>query len=252
MINKNNKISIIVFNYNSIFKNNINKLYILYENISSYFNMNLLSLKLIPILYCFEKEDYFKNSLNENIKKIYSEKILFYKDKFSLKEKNDNVKSNSLIKEQKSIVQNFRKEKKIFIIRKSLNKLIYNYMFFKFKIKFNDNLVLLKINNIENFSIEKNRQLLPDKKEKIKEEKKIKDFILDKKLFNQYPPKIPLLYNKKYIFGNDTIPNVFYNHLIINNKNLKNKKPTFIKCAATKRFKGKKLTLLYYHPISKN
>ena len=123
-------------------------------------------------------------------------------------------------------------------------------MYFKYKVKFNDKLNLIKIKNINNFYIEKNKYLLLEKKNEEIEEKKNKD-ILKKKLFKSFPPKVSSLFEKVYKFKNDKIPNIFYNHLMLSNKIIKNKKSTFICCSATRRIKGKSLTFLYYHPISK-
>ena len=78
----------------------------------------------------------------------------------------------------------------------------------------------------------------------------MKNIILDKNLLKQFPPKIPSLYDKKYNFKNDKIPNVFYNHLLFTSDAIKKKKRIF-KCLLTRRIKGKSLTILFFSPLSK-
>ena len=113
------------------------------------------------------------------------------------------------------------------------------------------------MNKLENFNIQNNndkKELIKSKIYKKDEETKdetncdAKNFILDKNLLKQFPPKLPSLYDKKYKFGNDKIPNVFYNHLLITSDEIKNKKRS-VKYSLTRRIKGKSLTILFYSPV---
>ena len=78
-----------------------------------------------------------------------------------------------------------------------------------------------------------------------------------------FPPKIPQLFHSKYeyelscdqnynfkiskYYCKPKIPNVFYNHIFIKNKNIANKN-SLLSISITSRNKGKTLTILYYRP----
>lgn len=254
--NYENKTIYIVLNYTSdLLNNNKANLSNLPKNVSTDFNINFFEQKIMSIC-CISKED--KKNINEhqifNIKDFYNmQKSSDVKEidmhNYSL----DNIRDILFINQQKEFIINYNDiELKL---KKYMNRLFYNFIYFNNKAK--ALLFLLKMNKFENFNILKNS----DKKEVIKnkiykkdDETKdetnsdAKNFILDKNLLKQFPPKISSLYDKKYKFGNDKIPNVFYNHLLITSDEIKNKK-RFVKCALTRRIKGKSLTILLYSPV---
>ena len=79
-----------------------------------------------------------------------------------------------------------------------------------------------------------------------------------------FPPKLPKLYNSEYKLNNkksfskanetlgllnkDKIPNVFYNHLMINKKNGLFNKHRCNRILIKKRIKKKLINIIYYSP----
>ena len=253
--NYGNKTIYIVLNYTSDLLNNKANLSNLPKNISTDFNINLFEPKTTSI-FCISKEDN-KNS-NEhrifNIKEFCNiQKSLNIKDINVHNYSFDNIRDILLINQQKEFIMNYNDiELKL---KKYINRLFYNFIYFNNKVM--ALLFLLKMNKLESFSRRNNN----DKKELVKSKIYKKDdetkdetnsdeknFILDKNLLKQFPPKVSSLYDKKYKFGNDKIPNVFYNHLLIANDEIKNKE-RLVKCSLTRRIKGKSLTILFYSPV---
>ena len=70
------------------------------------------------------------------------------------------------------------------------------------------------------------------------------------------PPKINDLYYNTYNLTenyrkekfNPNIPNVYFNHLMLQKDFGKNNTSNYLILSSTNRIKGKKLTILYYHP----
>lgn len=253
--NYENKTIYIVLNYMSYLLNNKANLCNLPKNISTDFNINLFESKAISIFY-FNKED--KKNTNElrilNIKESYNmQKSLNVKDINVHNYSFDNIRDILFINKQNEFIKNYNDiELKS---KKYINRFIYNFIYFNNEDK---NLTsLLKMNKLESFNMPKNndkKEIIKSKVYKKDDETKdetnsdTKNFILDKNLLKQFPPKVPSLYDKIYKFGNDRIPNVFYNHLLIEDDEIKSKK-RFLKCSLTRRIKGKSLTILFYSPV---
>jgi hypothetical protein len=253
--NYENKTIYIVLNDTSDLLNNKANLSNLPKNISTDYNINLFGPKTMSI-FCIAKED--KKNTDEhrifNIKEFCNiQKSLNAKDINVYNYSFDNIRDMLFINQQKEFIMNYNDIE--LNLKKYINRLFYNFIYFNSRAK--ALLFLLKMNKLENFNIQNNN----DKKELIKSKiykkddetkdetnSEAKNFILDKNLLKQFPPKLPSLYDKKYKFGNDKIPNVFYNHLLITNDEIKNKKRS-VKYSLTRRIKGKSLTILFYSPV---
>ena len=252
--NYENKTIYIVLNYTSDLLNNKANLSNLPKNISTDYNINLFEPKTMSI-FCIAKED--KKNTDEhrifNIKEFCNiQKSLNTKDINVHNYSFDNIRDILFINQQKEFIMNYDIELNL---KKYINRLFYNFIYFNSRAK--ALLFLFKMNKLESFNIQNNN----DKKELIKSKiykkddetkdetnSEAKNFILDKNLLKQFPPKVSSLYDKKYKFGNDKIPNVFYNHLLIANDEIKNKE-RLVKCSLTRRIKGKSLTILFYSPV---
>ena len=113
-----------------------------------------------------------------------------------------------------------------------------------------------KNNNIRNINI-----LNPNKIGKIYKEDNLykKDVkLLDKSMLKEIPPKTTALFCNKYDrsrninygknksdISKSEVPNVFFNHLMIQNSKSRNNKSQYLRLSITNRIKGKKLTYLY-------
>jgi hypothetical protein len=235
------------------------------KNILANFNINIIVSKSKPIFFIIIED---KTNINDlrifNIKKFfYIQKYLYFQDiivyNYKYNYNFDFIRNILSIKQQKGMIINYNDIKKIKLkMERYINKVIYECLYFNYKI--GDN--LLKIKKFDSFNTEKNIDenkiisLLENKNGKkdddIKNEtnNEMKNFILDKNLIKQFPPKIPSLYEKKYKFKNDKISNVFYNHLLVISDAIKKKK-RLVKYLLTRRIKGKSLTILFFSPLSK-
>jgi hypothetical protein len=255
--NYENKTIYIVLNDISDLLNNKANLSNLPKNISTDYNINLFGPKTMSI-FCIAKED--KKNTDEhrifNIKEFCNiQKSLNAKDLNVHNYSFDNIRDILFINQQKEFIMNINDiELKL---KKYINRFIYNCIYFNNKA---NELLLLKMNNLESLNLLNNNDkkelisLIKSKIYKKEDETKdetssdVKNFVLDKSLLKQFPPKVSSLYDKKYKFGKDKIPNVFYNHLLITDNVNKNKKSCF-KCSLTRRIKGKSLTILFYSPV---
>ena len=139
----------------------------------------------------------------------------------------------------------------------------------KSKIKININNSANPVDNnipIQIIEVKHNIQIKNNKNHQINK-KDIYNKNKDISYMNQKPPQLPSLFNHNYnlenkniqdcnynkIYGKlnkETIPNNFYNHLMIDvkNKNIVNNKNKFYKASITSRNQKKILTILYYYP----
>ena len=209
----------------NIFQNNIivNK----EDNVNKRF-MNLSS-KNINSIQNYTKKNKFKNRTISNLssnKNDINNIILIYEDDSKLQKdvNNKNINNNT------KCVNNYNLES-----NKMSNK---NDKYINNKIFKEDNNDKSE-NNKNNISQKKNVTLKP------------------------FPPKIPQLFHSKYEYElscdqnynfkiskyccKPKIPNVFYNHIFIKNKNIANKN-SLLSISITSRNKGKTLTILYYRP----
>ena len=209
----------------NIFQNNIivNK----EDNVNKRF-MNLSS-KNINSIQNYTKKNKFKNRTISNLlsnKNDINNIILIYEDDSKLQKdvNNKNINNNT------KCVNNYNLES-----NKMSNK---NDKYINNKIFKEDNNDKSE-NNKNNISQKKNVTLKP------------------------FPPKIPQLFHSKYEYElscdqnynfkiskyccKPKIPNVFYNHIFIKNKNIVNKN-SLLSISTTSRNKGKTLTILYYRP----
>jgi hypothetical protein len=255
--NNESKTVYIVLNYTSDLLNNKVDLSNLPKNISTDFNINLLESKTMSIFLIVMDGKKNSNELRIfNTKEFCNiEKSLYFKDINVHNYSFDNIRDILFINQQKEFIMNINDiELKL---KKYINRFIYNCIYFNSKA---NELLLLKMNNLESLNLLNNndkKELISLIKSKIykkeddtKDETSsdVKNFVLDKSLLKQFPPKVSSLYDKKYKFGKDKIPNVFYNHLLITDNVNKNKKSCF-KCSLTRRIKGKSLTILFYSPV---
>ena len=209
----------------NIFKNNIivNK----EDNVNKRF-MNLSS-KNINSIQNYTKKNKFKNRTISNLssnKNDINNIILIYEDDSKLQKdvNNKNINNNTKCVNNYNLESNQMSNKN--------DKYINNKIF---KEDNNDK----SENNKNNISQKKNVTLKP------------------------FPPKIPQLFHSKYeyelscdqnynfkiskYYCKPKIPNVFYNHIFIKNKNIANKN-SLLSISITSRNKGKTLTILYYRP----
>jgi len=259
--NKENKAIYIVINNKSYFLHNNTKLNNLHKNISANF-INIIMPKSM-IFFFIIIEDKINNELRiYNISKFCSiHKYFYFQDINVHNYYFDFVRDIMYINKQKGLIINYNDiNKNKLKLKKYINKFIYNCKYFNYRSE--DKLILLKIKKVESSYIEKNSDekkiiaLIENKNEKRDDDTKdetnndMKNSILDKKLLKRLPPKMPSLYDTKYKYENVKIPNIFYNHLLITNDAIKNKKG-LAKCSLTRRIKGKSLNILYYSPVSK-
>ena len=209
----------------NIFQNNIivNK----EDNVNKRF-MNLSS-KNINSIQNYTKKNKFKNRTISNLssnKNDINNIILIYEDDSKLQKdvNNKNINNNTKCVNNYYLESNQMSNKN--------DKYINNKIF---KEDNNDK----SENNKNNISQKKNVTLKP------------------------FPPKIPQLFHSKYeyelscdqnynfkiskYYCKPKIPNVFYNHIFIKNKNIANKN-SLLSISITSRNKGKTLTILYYRP----
>ncbi len=209
----------------NIFQNNIivNK----EDNVNKRF-MNLSS-KNINSSQNYTKKNKFKNRTISNLlsnKNDINNIILIYEDDSKLQKdvNNKNINNNTKCVNNYNLESNQMSNKN--------DKYINNKIF---KEDNNDK----SENNKNNISQKKNVTLKP------------------------FPPKIPQLFHSKYeyelscdqnynfkiskYYCKPKIPNVFYNHIFIKNKNIANKN-SLLSISITSRNKGKTLTILYYRP----
>ena len=209
----------------NIFKNNIivNK----EDNVNKRF-MNLSS-KNINSIQNYTKKNKFKNRTISNLlsnKNDINNIIFIYEDDSKLQKdvNNKNINNNTKCVNNYNLESNQMSNKN--------DKYINNKIF---KEDNNDK----SENNKNNISQKKNVTLKP------------------------FPPKIPQLFHSKYeyelscdqnynfkiskYYCKPKIPNVFYNHIFIKNKNIVNKN-SLLSISTTSRNKGKTLTILYYRP----
>ena len=209
----------------NIFQNNIivNK----EDNVNKRF-MNLSS-KNINSIQNYTKKNKFKNRTISNLssnKNDINNIILIYEDDSKLQKdvNNKNINNNTKCVNNYNLESNQMSNKN--------DKYINNKIF---KEDNNDK----SENNNNNISQKKNVTLKP------------------------FPPKIPQLFHSKYeyelscdqnynfkiskYYCKPKIPNVFYNHIFIKNKNIANKN-SLLSISITSRNKGKTLTILYYRP----
>ena len=100
-----------------------------------------------------------------------------------------------------------------------------------------------------------------------KDNNKLNNILIDRQYLKSFPPKKPSLFNNDYILiennnKNNTvnksciymdrskIPNIFYNHLMLKNYEIKKKQNSkYMTISSTNRIKGKLVTILYIRPI---
>ena len=198
-----------------------------YDNVNKRF-MNLSS-KNINSIQNYTKKNKFKNRTISNLssnKNDINNIILIYEDDSKLQKdvNNKNINNNTKCVNNYNLESNQMSNKN--------DKYINNKIF---KEDNNDK----SENNKNNISQKKNVTLKP------------------------FPPKIPQLFHSKYeyelscdqnynfkiskYYCKPKIPNVFYNHIFIKNKNIANKN-SLLSISITSRNKGKTLTILYYRP----
>ena len=150
------------------------------------------------------------------------------------------------------------------------NKTEYNNSLTKFEKDTNNGNNLNNQKLKKDFEFEKNLNRKKDIKNNNENTKNFKEvinnnIIIKNKTLKSFPPKIPNLFDYKYnlsldennIFISDyykkingsIIPNIFYNHLIINNNKISKENSNYFSISTTNRIKGKLLTILYFCPI---
>lgn len=200
------------------------------------------------ILKC---NDIFKASSVKNIKKI---KLLLNKEKPSLLHNlKEDIKNDIPNKKIKQEERNNLKDRKYEENSQIIKSPEYNK---------NNNILENKVQKDKNNNIifRKNNE----------KEKKVKNSDLYGQNYNleilrENPPRSPDLFYHKYNFTNqkvlskdnenfnvlnkNNIPNVFYNHLVINENNIGfNNRCKYKKISITKRNKNRLLTIIYYSP----
>ena len=197
------------------------------------------------ILKC---DDIFKASSVKNIKKI---NLLLNKKKTSFVDNLKEVINNDIINEK---------------IKQGEGN---NYNDMKYEKNTQNSKYDKKNINLEiNFQKDKNNNIIfkkYDKKEKIKKDNDLYGQNFNLKNLRESPPRSPDLFYHQYNFKNqkifskdnenfnvlnrNNIPNVFYNHLIINENNIGfNNKCKYKKISIIKRNKNRLLTIIYYSP----
>ena len=201
------------------------------------------------LFFCKKNEDE-ENKENKENKEIKEEKTENKDEKIENKENNTENKEIKEIKENNIEIKEI-KENKIEIKEAEIKNNVNNV-----KISVVNNNICLKAN--ENCNINKNIQK-NIKKNIVKNDNYTQTY--SRNDFGEKPPKVSTLfihdydYENKNIFShsNETagdileskkIPNIFYNHLLIN----KDKNERYITTSLNKNNHGKLLTFLYYAP----
>ena len=224
-------------------KENENKEHLSMKNLKIFDSISLDNEDTIPnkpSLYKYKKEE-TSNCIDKNQKKISS---------------NDNNLSNIEATVFDNLKNNVNKSNNSLIL-KNVNNICLDK---NKKLPLNN----LKINNINN--IKKNNDINNYENNQIFAEVNIKNIKnktkYEKKLLKNTPPKKPSLYESKYLLSANNynnknysklnrscVPNIFYNHLMIQNIKIKNNNSSYFLVCTTNRIKGKLLTLLYCRPV---
>lgn len=172
-------------------------------------------------------------------------------------EKKSNITKSISLKNIKSRnIDNIKDEAIIKYISNKSNKNLKKRKSNSKKLIFGENKEFsLKVNNNNNQQILKENRLSNDKKKIAKNNKNI--------ILKPYPPQINDLYDFRYNLSDikniiDTniskkqLPNVFINHLILQDNINTNKITKNIPISMTKRIKNKNLTILYYRPLKRD
>ena len=140
----------------------------------------------------------------------------------------------------------------------------------KNKVQFKINNLSNPVNTLTNFNynkknISKQKQSLKFKASGNKKKAEIFSQNIDVSIMKEKPPKLPELFFHNYTFNDklivksnetfgklnkETIPLIFYNHLMISEKDKKfvNKKNKYFRTSVTQRNTKKFLTVIYYSP----
>ena len=165
-------------------------------------------------------------------------------------------KKESILENKKSFSKEYDNNKKD--EKESKNQNVKNET--KKEIKDNKSNIIKRLDKRKMFNHIKDKELAKTALDMYGQDQKSVDYM------KEYPPKMPDLfdhiyniYNKDCLIKNktlsildkDIIPNVFYNHLMINvnNKILKNR-CKYISSSITQRNKKKLITFIYYSPKS--
>ena len=267
-----NKSSIFLKFKSSFSKNKYNISY-KYENINN-------SLKLKNTQSISTDEDDLKESEIKEIsstKNIFPKKIIknfrFINEDYSPNKIEAHLLQQKIASKNVSFIPNIFKNK--IISQKSKNKTNnYNNIKIlengdKLKNDINSNFTNSKnINEMKNnVNLEKTEQKKKTNKIFKKENNKSNNILIDRQYLKSFPPKKPSLFNNEYIFlennnKNNTvnksciymdrskIPNIFYNHLMLQNDEIQKKQNSkYMTISTTNRIKGKLVTILYIRPI---
>jgi hypothetical protein len=267
-----NKSSIFLKFKSSFSKNKYNISY-KYENINN-------SLKLKNTQSISTDEDDLKESEIKEIsstKNIFPKKIIknfrFINEDYSPNKIEAHLLQQKIASKNVSFIPNIFKNK--IISQKSKNKTNnYNNIKIlengdKLKNDINSNFTNSKnINEMKNnVNLEKTEQQKKTNKIFKKENNKSNNILIDRQYLKSFPPKKPSLFNNEYIFlennnKNNTvnksciymdrskIPNIFYNHLMLQNDEIQKKQNSkYMTISTTNRIKGKLVTILYIRPI---
>lgn len=262
------------------------KLNILYQNNNIKFN-SLLTNQKENIIYnkdCkYESVNIFVKLENTQSFSTCTDDIKDNEKKDSLYEKNINVNnifsnsdfayedcsSNKIIFRLSSKEKNFKKREgnsnkfgnKIFKIDE--NKIDLNNKSNKINLNKKNS---KKVNNLD-FEFINRKKEIKNNDENIKIFKEDNENIKNNQTLKSFPPKIINLFHHKYnlsqndennnFINNDCyikinmpkVPNVFYNHLMINNKKISKVNSNYFSISTTNRIKGKLLNILYVCPI---
>lgn len=267
-----NKSSIFLKFKSSFSKNKYNISY-KYENINN-------SLKLKNTQSISTDEDDLKESEIKEIsstKNIFPKKIIknfrFINEDYSPNKIEAHLLQQKIASKNVSFIPNIFKNK--IISQKSKNKTNnYNNIKIlengdKLENDINSNFTNSKnINEMKNnVNLEKTEQQKKTNKIFKKENNKSNNILIDRQYLKSFPPKKPSLFNNEYIFlennnKNNTvnksciymdrskIPNIFYNHLMLQNDEIQKKQNSkYMTISTTNRIKGKLVTILYIRPI---
>lgn len=139
------------------------------------------------------------------------------------------------------------------------------------KLKNDNNNVNLNISNLKNVNNINIKNIAQKNNNKLFKDdiNKSNNLLLKREYLKSFPPKKPTLFNNEYILPENNnknnsvnksciyldrskIPNIFYNHLMIKNNEIKRKNNSkYMAISTTNRIKGKLLTILYCRPLKK-
>ena len=210
---------------------------------------------------------------NKSLNKTDSSKNYSSSNSINHQDTADNSENTSIKSSRTNKISKIRRSLTSTVVLRSTKNILIKFGFFPEKenkkveeTTKNENSIKINDTNKNTNLQTKEDQNINIQKDLDKKTKKNNDYndytqVYSRNDFKDRPPKIPGLYIQKYNYENENVfshsnntsgiikeskkvPNVFYNHLVINNKS----NERYLTVSINKRNKGKLLKLIYYAP----